>query len=138
MEPRLPGSGPVTRRRVLARGCLGGAALSIVLWFVWWQLLGKVWTDCQAGDSIQRGALILLGSPLVILSSALVFAVSTALFGRQKPRTAAIVGLTLAVITTYLWFAWIVPQAVSVSFSGPPTSTCPGNVPPWWPSWLPV
>ena len=138
MEPLSPIRKPVSGRRLVACGCFGSLLLAIVLWFLWWALLTKVWADCNAGNSMQEGAVIIILSPLVILSALFAFAIPTAIFGRRSPRTAATVGLTLAICLTYLWFAFAVPQASTVSFSGPRASTCAGGMPPWWPFWLPI
>jgi hypothetical protein len=121
MQPESLVREPVSGRRLLARACLGGLLLATILWFAWWQLLEKVWADSQTANSVQEGPLIIGYSPLVFLSAFFAFAIPTVVFGRRRPRTAAIVGLTLAVFVTYQWFALVLPGADAVLFSGLPS-----------------
>jgi hypothetical protein len=130
---------PMSRReRVLVRATLGGLGLGIILAFVWSQLLWKAWTDCQAGDAFTQTLKLVFFSPFVVASVVVAFDVPALLVGRRWPIAAAALALAFALIATYLWFAWLLNNTQSAPFHPDQLGTCPGTVPPWWPSWLPV
>ena len=126
------------RKRVLMWATLAGLAVGIVLAIAWSQLLWKAWTDCQAGDPFTQTVKLVFFSPFVVVSVVAAFDVPAFLFGRRCPRTAAVLGLGFALVATYMWFAWMLNNTVSAPFHTNQRGTCPGTVPPWWPSWLPV
>jgi hypothetical protein len=106
------------------------------MWFIWWQLLGKIWADCDVGLADSQKITILIDSPFVALSAAAAFALPALFIGRRWPRAGASVGVTLALVTTYIWFVVALPEAASVPFRGDMPGVCPGMTPPWWPTWL--
>ena len=130
-----PGSRAASGPRLIT---VRGIAVGIALTVVWGQLLWRAWTDCQAGDSLTQTIKLVFLSPFVVSSVALAFGAPACIFRRRWPRAAAMLGLVLALIAAYLWFAWLLNNTVSEGFKLNRPGICPGTVPPWWPSWLPV
>ena len=125
-------------KRVLVWATLGGLAVGIVLAIAWSQLLWKAWTDCQAGDPFTQTTKLVFFSPFVVASVVVAVDVPALLLGRRWPIAAAGLGLAFALIATYLWFAWLLNNTLSAPFHGDQPGICPGTVPPWWPSCLPI
>ena len=121
-----------------ARGCLAGVAVALVLTFVWWQILGKIWTDCEGSVGFVQGVGLIVGAPLVFGSTWIGFGVPVASLGRSHPRAASVIGLGLAVAIAYAWLVYALPTDNSAPFHQNPPNRCPGSVPVWWPSWLPL
>jgi hypothetical protein len=130
------------RQRALSRwlsGCLVAALVGGALGIFVAALLLKAWADCSAGASgfNQLGAAIV--GTVTALISGLVFAVSTALLRRNSPKAIVAASLILASLTAYMIFSLNLPASPSGPlFGNNGAGTCPGNVPPWWPVWLPV
>jgi hypothetical protein len=133
-EPESPDVDP--GRRWVA-GCLGaivvGPALSLAVAFV----LLRAWSDCQAGWPAINELGMLFLTPIIAASLTLIFAVVAILFGRSHPRCAAAVAFLVAILVAYAWLAATLPSEARGLEPDHP-GVCPGNVPPWWPSWLPI
>lgn len=122
----------------LAVGCLGGLLVALCLTFLWWQLLSKAWADCQAGASMVQGLRLGIASPAVLGTTWLVFALLYVPMNRRWPTLGPVLGFLAALLVAYLWFIWVLPQTDSSPFHRDEPGICPGTVPPWWPSWLPI
>ncbi|MFF0015274.1 hypothetical protein [Streptomyces sp. NPDC005374] len=94
--------------------------------------IDRVWADCDTGVNTAADSLALLFlAPLIWIAAALPWAVLHGTLGRRHRGAALAAGLAFTV-----WFTWFLVTWLGVLDSYP-DPTCPGNVPPWWPSWLP-
>ncbi len=135
-DPSRPSASPSSHP--VARGCLGGLVVAACLTFLWWQLLSKAWADCQAGASLVQGLRLGITSPAVLASSWIIFALLDISLRRRWPNLGPVVAFLAALVVAYLWFVWLLPQTDSSPFHRDEPGICPGTVPPWWPSWLPI
>jgi hypothetical protein len=97
-------------------------------------LLSRAWDDCEIGVNASAN----LGS--VVVASTVMAAVSTSVWvlmrratGRRRLLTPFVLTVATGVLLLWPFMAfWHAPD-------GYPVSTCPpDNVPPWWPTWLPL
>ena len=138
IDPNLIQDKSDSRPPAWALGCLGGLAVGVGMWFLWWQLLSKIWADCQPARGTELGLAVLFGSPFVVLSAAFAFALPIMLVGRAAPRTAALLGLALALLVTYFWFIRLLPPPYDPPSANLGNACGPSLLPPWWPWWLPI
>jgi hypothetical protein len=105
----------------------GGAAFGLVV------ITSRAWKTCHvdvAGDVPNGLTLLFLGLPLALIVNLVLF---TVVF-RYSSKTflmsfvAAAIAIAIADLALFSW------QGTPAAASG----ICPGNVPPWWPTWLPT
>jgi hypothetical protein len=117
-------------------GCLGAILVAFGLGGVIFVFLAAAWSDCNAGDEAWRsGAATLYSAVAALLTGAAFFSAATALRGQPR-ATRLIASAGIATLLGYLLLGGFLPASASVIDAH--RGTCPGNVPPWWPSWLPI
>ncbi|WP_416982657.1 hypothetical protein [Streptomyces sp. T028] len=95
--------------------------------------IGRVWTACDIGSGAAADSMtLLLLAPVIWVTAAVPWVVLQGTLGRRHPRAALAAGLVFAV-----WFAWFLVTWLGMIDSYPAPS-CPGNVPPWWPEFIPT
>ena len=97
-------------------------------------LLGRIWSACDVGiSSANSMALLFLYIPAIFVVAAaitsLVYLSVQLLSGSRMVAGASTVVAAVAVF-------WIVQ--VLFHFGDYPSPTCPDNLPPWWPGWIPL
>ncbi|MEU0949912.1 hypothetical protein ABZ379_45730 [Streptomyces canus] len=75
---------------------------------------------------------LLFLAPLIWVAAAVPWVVLHSILGRRHRRTALMAGLIFT-----LWFTWFLVTWLGMPNSYP-APLCPGNVPPWWPSFIPA
>ncbi|RIQ11799.1 hypothetical protein [Jiangella rhizosphaerae] len=98
-------------------------------------LISRAHADCDVGLNAGANLLaVLMVLPVVWGLHAAAFAAASAGVGRVTRRAPAglVAGALTVVLLAWLLFAWVGTP------SDYPDPICPANVPPWWPSWLPV
>jgi hypothetical protein len=127
------GAGPPSRPRPwftgLRLGVLFGgltAAVSIVT-------IGRSWAACDVGINAAANSMTLLFlAPLIWIAGAVPWIVLHRTLGKRHRGAALTAGLLFT-----LWFTWFLATWLGMPNSYPAPS-CPGNVPPWWPSFIPA
>jgi hypothetical protein len=98
-------------------------------------VVGAAWATCGIGSEASSGTPL----PLLLLtlgSTLLAFAVVTVTLAVTGPRH-PVLGATVVMVALLL-LLWLV-MAVVATPAGQPDPVChPGNVPYWFPDWLPV
>jgi hypothetical protein len=122
-------------------GCGLGLLLGVPAAFGDIVLVGRAWAACDVGinSAANSWSLVFFVFPVMACVNTAVFAVVFAVAGgrlAQRGRLgwvgAVAVGLfALAVVT------WLL-MAIAGTPSDYPSPWCERNVPPWWPSWIPV
>jgi hypothetical protein len=95
-------------------------------------VIGRAWAACDVGSSAGNGMTLLFLVPLVWIATAVPWTILQGTLGRNHRGAALAVGLVLT-----LWFSWFLATWLGMPDSYPSPS-CPGNVPPWWPGFLPA
>jgi hypothetical protein len=120
--------GVVTAAALVIAASLGEAVLAL-----------RSWADCDVGINAAANSLTMmhLGLPLLLICNAVVAAVAlwaTGRASRSSPRRRLWIRVTpalaLAVVAYLVW-------AIVITDASYPDPICPGNVPPWAPSWVP-
>ncbi|MFI5963978.1 hypothetical protein ACIA8J_17575 [Streptomyces asoensis] len=75
---------------------------------------------------------LLLLAPLMWIAAATPLIILLSTLGRRHRRTALAAGLVFT-----LWFTWFAVTELGMPDSYP-APLCPGNVPPWWPGFIPA
>lgn len=75
---------------------------------------------------------LLFLAPLIWIAAAVPWVVLHGTLGRRHRGSALTAGLVVTV-----WFTWFVVTWIGIVDSYPDPQ-CPGNVPPWWPSFIPA
>jgi len=105
-------------------------------------LLDNAWSACSAGLGLFNWIAAGIDGFIVAVLAGIAFLVPVLLLRRHHGNLDLILGIAAAATVAYLWFAAALPG--SPTMTGPslttPTGigTCQGNVPPWWPWWLPL
>ncbi|MFI6544813.1 hypothetical protein ACIBO9_16385 [Streptomyces prunicolor] len=95
--------------------------------------IGRAWSACDIGvNAGANSATLLFLAPLIWIAAAVPWVILHGTLGRRHRRTALIAGLVFA-----LWLAWFLVTWLGMPDSYP-DPFCPGNVPPWWPSFIPA
>jgi len=95
--------------------------------------IGRAWAACDTGNgAAANGMTLLFLTPLVWIAAAVAWIVVRSTLGRRHPKAAWAAGLTLT-----LWLMWFLVTWLGMPGSYP-DPLCPGNVPPWWPSFIPA
>jgi hypothetical protein len=99
-------------------------------------LISQAYAACDVGINAGANSLaLMLVLPVIWLANSLVFG---AVFARVSDATwkrrtlGAVAALVALVLLAWLLFAW---QGTPSDY---PSPICRSNVPPWWPSWIPV
>ena len=110
-------------------GVVCGGVTSVVAVIV----IGRVWSACDVGGGASANSLSLaVMCPAVWVVVGISWVLVRGLLGRIHPGAALLVGVLLN--AWLLWFsvAWL---GVLDSYPDP---ICPGNVPSWWPRFIPA
>ncbi|MFF0837748.1 MULTISPECIES: hypothetical protein [unclassified Streptomyces] len=122
-------SSPQSRRfRETGLGVLFGGLTAVVSTAA----IGNAWAACDIGNGVTNGMTLLVLAPLIWIAAAVPLVILHSTLGTRHRRTALAAGLIFA-----LWFAWFLVTWLGMPDSYP-TPLCPGNVPPWWPSFIPA
>lgn len=96
-------------------------------------VIERAWAACDVGINTAANSMTLLFlAPLIWIAVAVPWVILHSTLGRRHRRTALAAGLIFA-----LWLAWLLVTWLGMPDSYPAPS-CPGNVPPWWPSFIPT
>ncbi|MEV0472873.1 hypothetical protein [Streptomyces prunicolor] len=95
--------------------------------------IGRAWAACDIGvNAGANSATLLFLAPLIWIAAAVPWVILHGTLGRRHRRTALLAGLVFA-----LWFTWFLVTWLGMPDSYP-DPFCPGNVPPWWPGFVPA
>lgn len=95
--------------------------------------IGRAWAACDIGvGAAANSTALLFLSPLVWVTTAVSWVVLHSTLGRRHRGTALAAGLVFT-----LWFTWFLVTWLGMPDSYP-SPLCPGNVPPWWPDFVPA
>ncbi len=110
-------------------GVLSGGLTSVVSVVT----VGRVWAACDVGvNSAADSMTLVFLAPLIWLAAAVPWVVLHGTLGRRHPRAALAAGIVFTV-----WFTWFLVTWLGTADSYPDAS-CPGNVPSWWPGFIPA
>lgn len=110
-----------------------GIALGGVTSLVSIVTIGQVWATCDVGGNASTHSLSLLFLvPFIWFAAAVPWVVLYGALGRHHRGAALAAGLLFSA-----WFAWFLVTWLGTMDSYP-DPLCPGNVPPWWPSFIPA
>lgn len=123
-----PSNPPSRRGRGTGHGVLFGGLTAVVST----ALIGNAWAACNIGNGVTNGMTLLLLVPLIWIAAAVSWVILHNILGRRHRRTALTAGLIFT-----LWFTWSLVTWLGMPDSYP-APLCPGNVPPWWPSFIPA
>ena len=124
-----PSSPPNRWLRGTGIGVLFGALTAVVSIAA----IGRAWAACDIGSSAAaNGMTLLFLAPLIWIAAAVPWVILHGTLGRRHRRTALTAGLIFTLWLTWFLVAWLgMPDSY-------PAPSCPGNVPPWWPSFIPA
>jgi hypothetical protein len=128
------------RRSAWRQGCLVAPFVGLGLGLLMAIALATAWDSCGAGGGggFNRGFLIVYGALATLLAGAAFFIVAM-LLRRLSTGPRLIASAFIATFVGYVLFVWLLPASPSGAFfPNGGVGTCPGNVPSWWPSWLPI
>ncbi|WP_406168408.1 hypothetical protein [Streptomyces sp. NBC_00996] len=109
-------------------GALLGIPTSLIAIFV----VGRIWTSCDVGVNASANSLFLLFvAPFIWIAGTVAWVLLYGAIGRFRRGAAVAVGTVFN-----LWLLWFVVTGVGAMGSYP-YAVCPGNVPPWWPGFIP-
>lgn len=95
--------------------------------------IGRAWAACGIGSSAAANSMTLLFlAPLIWIAAAVPWVILHSTLGRRHRRTALTAGLIFT-----LWFTWFLVTWLGMPDTYP-APLCLGNVPPWWPSFIPA
>lgn len=95
--------------------------------------VGRAWAACDVGgDAAANGMTLLFLAPLIWVAAAVPWVILYGTLGRRHRRAAPAAGIVFT-----LWFTWFLVTWLGMPDSYP-APLCPGNVPPWWPGFLPA
>lgn len=101
-------------------------------------ILERSWDDCGVAMPLFNVLAAGFDGLVTALVTGLIFLAA----GRRqdgRSRTIIAASLILAVLVAYCLLAFMLPASVSGGFfANNGAGMCPGNVPHWWPSWLPI
>ncbi|MDT0395972.1 MULTISPECIES: hypothetical protein [Streptomyces] len=122
-------AGRVSRGGAVRVGILLGGGTSVVSTVA----IGQVWAACDVGaGSAANSSTLLLLAPLFWFATAIPLAVLYGVVAGRHRRAALAAALLLAVCCAWFLVTWL---GVLDSYPDP---VCPGNVPPWWPEFIPA
>ena len=96
-------------------------------------VIGRAWAACDIGSSAAaNGMTLLVLAPLIWIAASVPWVILYGTLGTRHSGTALTAGLIFT-----LWFTWYLVTWLGMPDSYP-APLCPGNVPPWWPSFIPA
>lgn len=129
----MPEAGPPRTVRPRSGGMLRGTFFGGLASVVSISAIGRIWTACDIGVNAAADSMtLLLLAPLIWIGVAIAWVVLCRTLGRRHPGAALTAGLVFTVLLTWFLVTWL---GVADSYPAP---RCPGNVPPWWPSFIPT
>lgn len=120
-------------------GCLPSMLVGLGCGLVVAMLLVNAWNDCGAAlPGFNTVGAVFDGAVTMTLTGvAFWFAGKRIRIGSARTNVAAS-GVIAALVAYYL-FMFLLPGSFrGAFFPNDGVGTCPGNVPPWWPTWLPI
>ncbi len=124
-----PSGTPSRRLSGIGLGVLVGGLTAVVTVTA----TGRAWAACDVGGDAGANSMTLLFlAPLIWMATAVPWVMLHSTLGRRHRRTALTAGLVFT-----LWFSWFLVTWLGMPDSYP-TPLCPGNVPPWWPGFIPA
>ncbi|WP_328685957.1 hypothetical protein [Streptomyces sp. NBC_00343] len=95
--------------------------------------IGRAWATCDVGvNAGANGLTLLFLAPPIWIATTVPWVILHSTLGRRHRRAALMTGLILT-----LWFSWFLVTWLGMPDSYP-DPYCPGNVPPWWPGFIPA
>ncbi|MFJ4844852.1 MULTISPECIES: hypothetical protein [unclassified Streptomyces] len=96
-------------------------------------VIGRAWAACDVGVNAASGStVLLLLAPVVRVAAAVPWVLLQGTLGRRHQGAVLAAGLVLTVGFTWFLVTWLgMPDSY-------PDPVCPGNVPPWWPGFIPA
>jgi hypothetical protein len=139
MEGRASNDPAERSDRPVSRGCLPALVVGFSLGLLAAAVLNKAWDDCGAPLQPAHPLLAAVYGFVIVLLAGATFFVLTAPRPIRGSRGAKVAAFVLAGLIAY----WLLSGALPGAFQGALVAnnglgSCPGNVPPWWPSWLPI
>ncbi|GII27189.1 hypothetical protein Pmi06nite_06310 [Planotetraspora mira] len=114
-------------------GCLVGGLVGVPTTLITIFVIGHMWSSCNVGVNAGANSLtLILFAPIIWLASALSWLILYGAIGRFNHGVAIMFGIVFNL--GLLWFL----VAHFGAMESYPDPICPGNVPPWWPSFIPV
>jgi hypothetical protein len=114
-------------------GCLLGALLGVPTTLIAIVAMGHIWSSCDVGVNNSANALaLMMVAPVIWFAAAVAWAVVYGVIGRFHRRAAMVVAAAVNV-----WFLWFLIAHFGADATYP-DPICPGNVPPWWPGFIPI
>ncbi|WP_051947847.1 hypothetical protein [Streptomyces scabiei] len=114
------------------RGTVFGALFGGLTAVVSVAAIGRAWAACDVGSGAADGMTLLLLAPLVWIAAAIPWTILHGTLGRRHRWAALAAGFVFT-----LWFTWFLVTWLGMPDSYP-DPLCPGNVPPWWPGFVPA
>jgi hypothetical protein len=98
-------------------------------------LLGRMWSACDVGINAAANsmALAFFYIPVVFAVTAVFTGLVYALVQRLSGSTTLAVSSTVVVSIAVVWVALALLHGDDY-----PSPICTGNLPPWWPNWIPL
>lgn len=123
------GEGSGFRRTGRRVGALLGVPTSLLVVFV----IGNMWASCDVGvnASANSGALVLI-APFVWGATVFSWVAVYGAVGRVRRWVAVLLGVLVNLGLMWFFIAWL---GVLDSYPAP---VCRGNIPEWWPAFIPV
>ncbi|AZQ40955.1 hypothetical protein EJ357_46885 [Streptomyces cyaneochromogenes] len=126
-------AGPAKPARPWSRGILCGVLFGGLASVVSLVTIGRVWAACDVGVNAAASSMTLLFlAPLIWIGVAISWVLLYGTLGRRHRSAALTTGLILTVCVT-----WCLVTRLGMVDSYP-APRCAGNVPPWWPSFIPT
>lgn len=95
--------------------------------------IGRAWAACDIGVNAAANSMTLMFlAPLIWIAAAVPWVILHSTLGKRHRSTTLAAGLIFT-----LWFTWFLVTWLGMPDSYP-APLCPGNVPPWWPSFIPA
>jgi hypothetical protein len=118
---------PGARSGVMSGVLVGGVATVVSV-----PTIGRAGAACDVGSNAANSLGLLFLTPFIWVAAAFPWIILHGTLGRGHPRAAVTAGLAWT-----LWFTWFVVTWLGMP-DPYPAPLCPGDVPPWWPSFLPA
>lgn len=129
----MPEAGPTGSSSPWSRGIRLGVLFGGLASLVSVVGIGRTWGACDIGVNAAADSMTLLFlAPVIWVAAAVPWAVLYGTLGRRHRAAALTAGLVFTV-----WFTWFLVTWLGIMDSYP-DPLCPGNVPPWWPGFVPT
>lgn len=126
-------AGPTSPPRPWSRGIRFGALFGAFSSVVSVMAIGRAWAACDVGVNAAANSMTLLFlAPVIWVAAAVPWVVLYGTLGRHHRGSAVAAGLVVTVCFTWFVVTWLgMPDSY-------PDPLCRGNVPPWWPGFIPA